>query len=106
MAARPALRVRILARDFAMLHAFEREWLPAYKLDWRSGGRLKFRLDGQHPPSPAEPRHLEHSRRGGHGFQIRARSIFRLAAANRTARSTSISCIAASRCESSRRISV
>ncbi|MFX1767344.1 VTT domain-containing protein [Paraburkholderia sp. A1RI-2L] len=50
VAERPALRVRILAWDFAMLYAFEREWLPAYKLDWRSGGRLKFRLDGRHPP--------------------------------------------------------
>ncbi|MEM5326395.1 VTT domain-containing protein [Paraburkholderia sp. JHI2823] len=49
-AARPALRVRILAWDFAMLYALEREWLPAYKLGWRSGRRLAFRLDGQHPP--------------------------------------------------------
>jgi phosphatidylserine/phosphatidylglycerophosphate/cardiolipin synthase-like enzyme/uncharacterized membrane protein YdjX (TVP38/TMEM64 family) len=50
VAARPALRVRILAWDFAMLYALEREWLPAYKLGWRSGARLTCRLDGQHPP--------------------------------------------------------
>ncbi|WP_322107359.1 VTT domain-containing protein [Paraburkholderia sp. J41] len=50
VAARHAVRVRILAWDFAMLYAFEREWLPAFKLGWNSGKRIGFRLDGAHPP--------------------------------------------------------
>src|SRR6185437_9244660 len=44
------LRGCILSWDFAMLYAFEREWLPVYKLDWRTHRRLHFRLDGRHPP--------------------------------------------------------
>jgi len=28
-----------------MLYAMEREWLPIYKLDWRTHRRLSFRLD-------------------------------------------------------------
>jgi uncharacterized membrane protein YdjX (TVP38/TMEM64 family)/phosphatidylserine/phosphatidylglycerophosphate/cardiolipin synthase-like enzyme len=39
----------VLSWDFAMLYAMEREWLPIYKLDWRTHRRLKFRLDDQHP---------------------------------------------------------
>ncbi|MCG5075379.1 VTT domain-containing protein [Paraburkholderia sp. RG36] len=57
-AARPALRVRILAWDFAMLYALEREWLPAFKLGWRSGRRMHFRLDGQHPPGASHHQKL------------------------------------------------
>lgn len=43
------LHAYVLSWDFAMLYAFEREWLPLYKLDWRTHPRLKFRLDGRHP---------------------------------------------------------
>ena len=43
------LRIHILAWDFAMLYAFEREWLPAYKMGWRTHRRIRFRQDGQHP---------------------------------------------------------
>jgi phospholipase D1/2 len=43
------LRAYILSWDFAMLFALEREWLPVYKLDWRTHPRLSFRLDGNHP---------------------------------------------------------
>ncbi|MFP4901053.1 VTT domain-containing protein [Paraburkholderia sp. BR14261] len=50
VASRPLLHVRILAWDFAMLYALEREWLPAYKLGWRSGKRMDVRLDSHHPP--------------------------------------------------------
>ncbi len=32
-----------------MLYAMEREWLPIFKLDWRTHRRLSFRLDDQHP---------------------------------------------------------
>jgi len=43
------LRAYILTWDFAMLFALEREWLPVYKLDWRTHRRLSFRLDAKHP---------------------------------------------------------
>ena len=39
----------VLSWDFAMLYAMEREWLPIYKLDWRTHRRLSFRLDDKHP---------------------------------------------------------
>ena len=39
----------VLSWDFAMLYAMEREWLPIYKLDWRTHRRLSFRLDDRHP---------------------------------------------------------
>ncbi|CAG9196489.1 Phospholipase D [Paraburkholderia sabiae] len=43
------LRIYVLAWDFAMLYAFEREWLPVYKLGWRTHRRIRFRQDGRHP---------------------------------------------------------
>jgi phosphatidylserine/phosphatidylglycerophosphate/cardiolipin synthase-like enzyme/uncharacterized membrane protein YdjX (TVP38/TMEM64 family) len=43
------LRIYILAWDFAMLYAFEREWLPVYKMGWRSHRRVAFQMDGKHP---------------------------------------------------------
>ena len=46
---RPDLRAYVLSWDFAMLYALEREWLPVYKLDWRTHRRLAFRLDDRHP---------------------------------------------------------
>jgi phosphatidylserine/phosphatidylglycerophosphate/cardiolipin synthase-like enzyme/uncharacterized membrane protein YdjX (TVP38/TMEM64 family) len=49
VAARHGLRACVLAWDFAMLYALEREWLPVYKLDWRTHRRLTFRLDAHHP---------------------------------------------------------
>jgi phosphatidylserine/phosphatidylglycerophosphate/cardiolipin synthase-like enzyme/uncharacterized membrane protein YdjX (TVP38/TMEM64 family) len=49
VASRRNLRAYILSWDFAMLFALEREWLPVYKLDWRTHPRLSFRLDGNHP---------------------------------------------------------
>jgi phospholipase D1/2 len=44
-----SLRIYALGWDFAMLYAFEREWLPVYKLDWRTHRRFSFRLDANHP---------------------------------------------------------
>ncbi len=32
-----------------MLYLLEREWMPLYKLDWRTHRRLSFRLDAKHP---------------------------------------------------------
>lgn len=46
---RRKLRAYVLAWDFAMLYAFEREWLPIYHFDWKTHRRLHFRLDGRHP---------------------------------------------------------
>ena len=49
VAQRPELHGYVLSWDFAMLYAMEREWLPIYKLDWRTHRRLAFRLDDKHP---------------------------------------------------------
>lgn len=46
---RRGLRVYVLAWDFSMLYAFEREWPPVYRLGWRPHRRLIYRLDGRHP---------------------------------------------------------
>jgi phosphatidylserine/phosphatidylglycerophosphate/cardiolipin synthase-like enzyme/uncharacterized membrane protein YdjX (TVP38/TMEM64 family) len=47
------LHMYVLSWDFAMVFAAQREWVPLYKLGWRSGPRprLHFRLDDRHPPS-------------------------------------------------------
>jgi phospholipase D1/2 len=49
VARRRGLRACVLSWDFAMLYALEREWLPLWKLDWRTHRRLTFRLDARHP---------------------------------------------------------
>jgi phospholipase D1/2 len=49
VASRPDLHAYVLNWDFAMLYALEREWLPVYKLDWRTHRRLEFRMDARHP---------------------------------------------------------
>lgn len=46
---RRELRIHVLDWDFSMLYALEREWLPTYKLNWRSPRRLQFHLDDRHP---------------------------------------------------------
>ncbi|SAK75372.1 phospholipase D/transphosphatidylase [Caballeronia hypogeia] len=46
---RRRLRIYILAWDFAMLYAFEREWLPVYRMGWRTNRRIAFQMDGRHP---------------------------------------------------------
>ena len=45
------LRMYVLSWDFAMVFALDREWMPLYKLDWRTHRRLSFRLDDKHPPT-------------------------------------------------------
>jgi phospholipase D1/2 len=57
-AARRRLRIYVLAWDFAMIYAFEREWLPVYKTDWRSQRGIVFRLDGSHPPGASHHQKL------------------------------------------------
>lgn len=49
VAANPQLHAYVLNWDFAMLYALEREWLPVYKLGWRTHRRLQFFMDGKHP---------------------------------------------------------
>lgn len=39
----------ILSWDFAMIFAFDREWLPIYKLHWKTHRRLHFHMDDCHP---------------------------------------------------------
>ena len=46
---RKELEVHVLDWDFAMLYALDREWLPIYKLDWRTHPRFHFHLDDAHP---------------------------------------------------------
>lgn len=46
---RRELEVHVLDWDFAMLYALDREWLPIYKLDWRTHRRFHFHLDDAHP---------------------------------------------------------
>jgi phospholipase D1/2 len=46
---RRGLRMHVLTWDFAMVFALDREWLPIYKLGWRTHRRLDFRLDDRHP---------------------------------------------------------
>src|SRR5689334_19635519 len=46
---RRGLRMYVLSWDFAMVFAMDREWLPIYKLDWRTHRRLSFKLDDKHP---------------------------------------------------------
>jgi phosphatidylserine/phosphatidylglycerophosphate/cardiolipin synthase-like enzyme/uncharacterized membrane protein YdjX (TVP38/TMEM64 family) len=48
-ARRRRLRIYILAWDFAMIYAFEREWMPVYQTGWRSQRGIVFRQDGTHP---------------------------------------------------------
>jgi phospholipase D1/2 len=48
-ARRPPLRVHLLAWDFAMLYALERETLPRVRLGHATHRHVRFRLDGDHP---------------------------------------------------------
>jgi phosphatidylserine/phosphatidylglycerophosphate/cardiolipin synthase-like enzyme/uncharacterized membrane protein YdjX (TVP38/TMEM64 family) len=49
VASRRNLRIYVLSWDFAMLYAFEREWLPVFKMGWRAHRRFIFKQDGRHP---------------------------------------------------------
>lgn len=48
-AARHNLRIYVLAWDFAMIYALERDWPPVYRAAWRAHRGIRFRLDGAHP---------------------------------------------------------
>jgi phosphatidylserine/phosphatidylglycerophosphate/cardiolipin synthase-like enzyme/uncharacterized membrane protein YdjX (TVP38/TMEM64 family) len=49
----PGLHIYVLVWDFAMIYAFEREFLPVFKLGWRTHRRLHFLMDGGHPMGAA-----------------------------------------------------
>lgn len=49
VAQKKQLHAHVLCWDFAMLYAFDREWLPIYQLDWKTHRRVHFRLDDRHP---------------------------------------------------------
>jgi phosphatidylserine/phosphatidylglycerophosphate/cardiolipin synthase-like enzyme/uncharacterized membrane protein YdjX (TVP38/TMEM64 family) len=50
VAQRKDLHVYVLAWDFAMMYALERELLPVYTFGWRTHDRLHYHLDDRHPP--------------------------------------------------------
>jgi phosphatidylserine/phosphatidylglycerophosphate/cardiolipin synthase-like enzyme len=43
------LRVRLLAWDFSMVYALERDLTPLFSTGWHRHRRVDFRLDNQHP---------------------------------------------------------
>lgn len=45
----PALEVHLLPWDFAMIYAFEREWLPLFNRPLAGHPRLHVTFDGEHP---------------------------------------------------------
>ncbi|MBR8302818.1 VTT domain-containing protein [Burkholderia dolosa] len=47
--ARRRLRIYVLAWDFAMIYALERDWPPVYRAAWRAHRGIRFRLDDTHP---------------------------------------------------------
>ncbi|HEY9148774.1 MAG TPA: phospholipase D-like domain-containing protein, partial [Gammaproteobacteria bacterium] len=49
VARQQGLQAHILIWDFAMIYSLEREWLPIYKLGWKTHRRLHFHLDDKHP---------------------------------------------------------
>lgn len=46
---KPDLHVYVLAWDFAMIFAAEREFIPSFKLGWLTHERVHFHMDDQHP---------------------------------------------------------
>jgi phospholipase D1/2 len=43
------LRVYVLNWDFSVLMSLHREWLPIYRLDWKTHRRIRFDMDDQCP---------------------------------------------------------
>lgn len=48
------LQIHILNWDFAMIYAPDREWLPAYHLDWKTHERIQFCLDNYLPSGASQ----------------------------------------------------
>ena len=49
LADNPGLEIYLLPWDFAMIYAFEREWLPLFSRPFARHPRLHIRFDGHHP---------------------------------------------------------
>jgi phosphatidylserine/phosphatidylglycerophosphate/cardiolipin synthase-like enzyme len=47
--ARPELRIFVLAWDYSVLFAGEREWLQRVKFDWMTDERIRFVFDNEYP---------------------------------------------------------
>jgi phospholipase D1/2 len=54
VAEKPRLHVYILNWDFAVLFLLDREFLPVYKLDWKTHRRVHFKLDDQQPSGASQ----------------------------------------------------
>lgn len=50
----PSLQVRVLAWDFAMLYALEREFLPLLQFGVRTHRRIRFATDSAHPATGSQ----------------------------------------------------
>lgn len=50
---RPDLRIYVLRWDLGAIHALGRGSTPLVILDWMSNERIRFKLDGAHPPGSA-----------------------------------------------------
>ena len=46
---RKSLNIYILVWDFPIFYLMERQWLPGFHLGWKTGQRIHFRLDAEHP---------------------------------------------------------
>ena len=46
---KPRLQVHLLAWDYALIYALEREFVPPYSLGLRAHRRIDFQLDDRHP---------------------------------------------------------
>jgi phosphatidylserine/phosphatidylglycerophosphate/cardiolipin synthase-like enzyme/uncharacterized membrane protein YdjX (TVP38/TMEM64 family) len=57
-AGRTGLEVFILVWDFATLYADAREWLPIYRANWKTHGRLHFHMDDRHPRGASQHQKL------------------------------------------------
>jgi phosphatidylserine/phosphatidylglycerophosphate/cardiolipin synthase-like enzyme/uncharacterized membrane protein YdjX (TVP38/TMEM64 family) len=58
LVARPALHIHVLAWDFSMIYALERELLSSLKFGWRAHPRLHFALDDHHPAGASQHQKL------------------------------------------------
>lgn len=56
--ARPELRVYILAWDYSVFYALEREWLQRYIFEWKTSDRVHFAFDGRLPKGAAQHQKL------------------------------------------------
>ena len=51
---KPDLHIYVLNWDFSMILAMDREWLPIYKLDWKTHKRVHFALNSYQPSGASQ----------------------------------------------------